>query len=60
MKPRRSAFGVATITVITKPWPCGGDCLLFCPNDLRMPKSYLHNEPACERAEQNWFDPYLP
>ncbi len=30
MKPRRSASGVATITVITKPWPCGGDCL-FCP-----------------------------
>lgn len=58
MKPRRSASGVATITVITKPWPCGGDCL-FCPNDLRMPKSYLHNEPACERAEHNWFDPYL-
>ena len=49
---------MATITVITKPWPCGGDCL-FCPNDIRMPKSYLHNEPACERAEQNWFDPYL-
>ncbi len=58
MKPRRSASGVATITVITKPWPCGGDCL-FCPNDIRMPKSYLHGEPACERAEQNWFDPYL-
>ena len=58
MKPRRSASGVATITVITKPWPCSGDCL-FCPNDLRMPKSYLHAEPACARAEQNCFDPYL-
>lgn len=58
MKPRRSASGVATITVITKPWPCGSDCL-YCPNDIRMPKSYLHGEPACERAEQNWFDPYL-
>ena len=58
MKPRRTASGVATITVITKPWPCSGDCV-FCPNDIRMPKSYLHNEPACERAEQNWFDPYL-
>ena len=58
MKPRRSASGVATITVITKPWPCGSDCL-YCPNDIRMPKSYLHNEPACERAEQNFFDPYL-
>ena len=32
MKPRRTASGVATITVITKPWPCSGDCL-FCPND---------------------------
>ena len=58
MKPRRSASGVATITVITKPWPCGSDCL-YCPNDIRMPKSYLHNEPACERAEQQFFDPYL-
>ena len=58
MKPRRTASGVATITVITKPWPCSGDCV-FCPNDLRMPKSYLHAEPACARAEQNCFDPYL-
>ena len=24
-----------------------------------MPKSYLHNEPACQRAERNCFDPYL-
>ena len=24
-----------------------------------MPKSYLHDEPACARAEQNRFDPYL-
>lgn len=58
MKPRRTASGVATVTVITKPWPCSGDCV-FCPNDLRMPKSYLHDEPACARAEQNFFDPYL-
>lgn len=58
IKPRRTASGVATITVITKPWPCSGDCV-FCPSDLRMPKSYLHDEPACARAEQNRFDPYL-
>ena len=57
MKPRRTASGVATITVLTKPWPCSGDCL-YCPNDLRMPKSYLADEPACQRAERNWFDPY--
>ncbi|MBQ6454929.1 MAG: tRNA uridine(34) 5-carboxymethylaminomethyl modification radical SAM/GNAT enzyme Elp3 [Eggerthellaceae bacterium] len=58
MKPRRSASGVATITVITKPWPCRGSCI-YCPNDVRMPKSYLHREPACQRAERCWFDPYL-
>ena len=58
IKPRRSASGVATITVITKPWPCSGSCV-FCPNDIRMPKSYLADEPACARAEQNFFDPYL-
>lgn len=58
MKPRRTASGVATITVITKPWKCASDCL-YCPNDLRMPKSYLHAEPACQRAERNFFDPYL-
>ncbi len=57
-KPRRTASGVATITVITKPWPCSSDCL-YCPNDVRMPKSYLADEPACQRAERNFFDPYL-
>jgi len=58
IKPRRTASGVATITVITKPWICSNDCL-FCPNDIRMPKSYLSAEPACQRAERNSFDPYL-
>lgn len=58
MKPRRTASGVATITVITRPHPCAGDCV-YCPCDLRMPKSYLASEPACQRAERAWFDPYL-
>ena len=58
MKPRRSASGVATITVITKPWPCSGSCV-FCPSDVRCPKSYLADEPACARAVQVCFDPYL-
>ncbi len=58
MKPRRSASGVATITVLTKPWQCKNNCL-YCPNDIRMPKSYLTDEPACQRAERNYFDPYL-
>ena len=58
MKPRRTASGVATITVITKPWPCANSCI-YCPNDPHMPKSYLSDEPACQRAERNHFHPYL-
>ena len=57
MKPRRSASGVATVTVITKPWPCANACV-YCPNDPTMPKSYLADEPACQRAALNEFDPY--
>lgn len=58
LKPRRTASGVATISVLTKPWACEGTCL-YCPNDVRMPKSYLWDEPACQRAEHSFFDPYL-
>lgn len=58
LKPTRSASGVAPVTVLTKPYPCPGNCL-FCPNDLRMPKSYLAEEPGAQRAEKNFFDPYL-
>ncbi|MDO5117989.1 MAG: tRNA uridine(34) 5-carboxymethylaminomethyl modification radical SAM/GNAT enzyme Elp3 [Eggerthellaceae bacterium] len=58
VKPRRTASGVATITVITKPHTCSSACI-YCPNDIRMPKSYLTDEPACQRAERAYFDPYL-
>lgn len=58
MKPIRTQSGVATVTVLTKPFPCPGKCI-FCPNDVRMPKSYLSDEPGAQRAERNNFDPYL-
>lgn len=58
MKPTRTISGVAPVTVLTKPFPCPGKCI-FCPNDVRMPKSYLSNEPGAQRAEKNYFDPYL-
>lgn len=58
MKPRRTASGVSTITVITRPHTCSSNCI-YCPCDLRMPKSYLANEPACQRAELTFFDPYV-
>ncbi|NTW07989.1 MAG: radical SAM protein, partial [Anaerolineaceae bacterium] len=58
MKPMRSLSGVTTVTVLTKPHPCPGQCI-FCPDDARMPKSYLPDEPGAARAFQNQFDPYL-
>ncbi len=57
-KPMRTISGVTPVTVLTKPFPCPGECI-FCPNDVRMPKSYLSDEPGAQRAEQNAFDPYL-
>lgn len=56
--PTRSLSGVTPVTVLTKPFPCPGKCV-FCPSDVRMPKSYLRDEPGCQRAEANRFDPYL-
>ena len=58
MRPVRTQSGVTPVTVLTKPFPCPGKCV-FCPNDVRMPKSYLSDEPGCQRAESNGFDPYL-
>lgn len=58
MKPVRTSSGVAPVTVLTKPFPCPGKCI-FCPSDVRMPKSYLASEPGAQRAEHNFFDPYL-
>ena len=57
MKPSRTISGVAPVTVLTKPYPCPGKCI-FCPTDIRMPKSYLPDEPGAMRAEQHSFDPF--
>jgi elongator complex protein 3 len=57
LKPTRSQAGVTVVTVLTKPYPCPGRCI-FCPTDVRMPKSYLHDEPGARRAERHAFDPY--
>jgi elongator complex protein 3 len=56
-KPTRSQAGVTVVTVLTKPYPCPGKCI-FCPTDVRMPKSYLPDEPGAMRAERHAFDPY--
>lgn len=57
MKPMRTASGVAPVTVLTAPAGCPGKCI-FCPDDWRMPKSYIFDEPGCQRAERDGFDPY--
>ncbi|MCD8506729.1 tRNA uridine(34) 5-carboxymethylaminomethyl modification radical SAM/GNAT enzyme Elp3 [Candidatus Woesebacteria bacterium] len=58
LKPMRSQSGIQSVAVLTKPFPCPGQCI-FCPNDVRMPKSYIASEPGAQRAERNSFDPYL-
>ncbi len=57
LKPVRTISGVAPVTVLTKPFPCPGQCI-FCPTFDIMPKSYVPDEPGSLRALQNEFDPY--
>jgi len=57
MKPVRTLSGVTTITVLTKPFPCPGECI-FCPTEIDMPQSYLPDEPGARRGVENQFDPY--
>ncbi|HXK37751.1 MAG TPA: tRNA uridine(34) 5-carboxymethylaminomethyl modification radical SAM/GNAT enzyme Elp3 [Candidatus Paceibacterota bacterium] len=53
----KSNSGVAVVSILTKPYACPGRCT-YCPNDVRMPKSYLADEPAAARALANEFDAY--
>ncbi len=57
MKPMRTQSGVAPVTVLTAPAGCPGKCI-FCPDDYRMPKSYIYDEPGAQRAERDGFDPF--
>ncbi len=57
LKPVRTLSGVTTVTVLTKPYPCPGRCI-FCPEDVRMPKSYLPDEPGAMRGLEHDYDPY--
>ncbi len=53
----RTLSGVTPVTVMTKPFPCPGRCV-YCPTDMRMPKSYLPSQPAAQRAFRQQFNPY--
>ena len=56
-RPTRSLSGVVNVSVLTKPYPCPGQCI-FCPSQKNIPKSYLAKEPAVQRAVINKFNPY--
>lgn len=57
IKSVRSQSGVTPMAVMTKPFYCPGQCI-YCPLDLNLPKSYLHDEPAAQRAIKANFNPY--
>ena len=57
LKPVRTLSGVTTVTVLTKPYPCPGECI-FCPDDARLPKSYLPDEPGARRGLEHAYDPF--
>lgn len=57
LKPTRTLSGVTTVTVLTKPFPCPGNCI-FCPDYEEMPVSYLPDEPGAMRALFHAYDPF--
>jgi len=53
----RTLSGIAPVAVLTKPYPCPGNCA-YCPKETDVPTSYLSNEPAVMRAIRCQYDPY--
>lgn len=53
----RTLSGIAVVTSLTKSYRCPGNCV-YCPEEAKMPKSYLSSEPAAARALGLQFDPY--
>nr|MDD3720478.1 tRNA uridine(34) 5-carboxymethylaminomethyl modification radical SAM/GNAT enzyme Elp3 [Candidatus Gracilibacteria bacterium] len=52
----RSLSGVTVISLLTEFFGCPGKCI-YCPTFEGLPKSYIPNEPAVQRAKLNLFDP---
>lgn len=55
-KRLRTLSGVAPFAVMMKAHPCPGKCT-FCVTEKGMPKSYMSDEPAAQRALLVDFDP---
>ena len=60
LKSVRSESGVLVVTVLMSPgkFSCPKNCH-YCPNEPKMPRSYISTEPACRRATQCFFDAVL-
>ena len=56
-RPIRSLSGIVNVSVLTKFYPCPGHCI-FCPEQKGLPKSYLKDEPAVQRAIATHFNPF--
>ncbi len=54
----RSLSWVTVISLLTKFFGCPGKCI-YCPTFEWLPKSYIPNEPAVQRAVLNNFDPIM-
>ena len=54
----RSLSWVTVISLLTEFFGCPWKCV-YCPTFEGLPKSYIPNEPAVQRAELNKFDPIM-
>ena len=54
----RSLSWVTVISLLTEFFGCPGKCI-FCPTFEGLPKSYIPDEPAVQRAVLNNFDPIM-
>ena len=64
IKPVRTISGIASISIMTKPYSCPHGRCTFCPGGPNsafgdVPQSYTGREPATMRAIRANFDPYL-
>lgn len=63
-KPTRTISGVASVAIMTRPYPCPHGKCIMCPGGPSsifgdVPQSYTGKEPATRRAIRNRYDPYL-
>lgn len=64
VKPVRTISGIASVSIMTRPYGCPHGRCTFCPGGPKsafgdVPQSYTGREPATMRAIRAGFDPYL-